>query len=111
MNNPFEELSSQIEEIKFLLLESLSKPEAESKKGDDLITIEEAGEILKLAVPTIYGLVNKRIIPYMKKGKRLFFSKKELMEWIKTGRRKTAAEIAEEADKYISEKRKTGGRR
>lgn len=111
MNNPFEELSSQIEELKSILLETLEKPQQSTKDGDDLLTIEEAGDILKLAVPTIYGLVNKRIIPYMKKGKRLFFSRKELTEWIKAGRRKTSIEIAEEAEKYIVEKRKTGGRR
>jgi excisionase family DNA binding protein len=111
MNNPFEELSSQIEELKSLLLIKLTKPELDSQIGNDFLTIEEAGELLKLAVPTIYGLVNKRVIPYMKKGKRLFFSKKELTEWVKSGRRKTAAEITEEAEKNISEKRKTGGRR
>ena len=110
MNNPFEELSSQIEELKSILLKSLEVPQQSTKDGDELLTIEEAGEILKLAVPTIYGLVNRRIIPYMKKGKRLFFSRKELTDWIKTGRRKTTIEISKEAEKHISGKRKGGKR-
>ena len=110
MNNPFDDLSSQIEELKSILLEKLANPQPASNEADDLLTIEEAAEMLRLAVPTIYGLVSRRTVPYMKKGKRLFFSKKELTQWLKTGRRKTSEEIAKEADRYTSRKAKGGVR-
>ena len=44
----------------------------------------------------------------MKKGKRLYFSKSELVEWIKSGKRQTRDEIADEAmDSMISKKYET----
>lgn len=110
MNNPFDDLSSQIEELKSILLEKLANPQPASNEADDLLTIEEAAEMLRLAVPTVYGLVSRRAVPYMKKGKRLFFSKNELTQWLKTGRRKTSEEIAKEAGRYSSRKVKGGKR-
>jgi excisionase family DNA binding protein len=72
--------------------------------NDKLLTIREAAEVLHLSVPTIYGLVQRQAIPVAKKGKRLYFTKLELTEWIKTGRKKTVAEIQSEADQYIIRK-------
>ena len=71
---------------------------------DQFLTIQQAAEMLCLTVPTIYGLVHDAKIPVSKKTKRLYFSKQELTEWIKTGRKKTVAEISLEADNYLSKK-------
>lgn len=75
---------------------------------DQFLTIQEAAELLHLTVPTIYGLVSRSEIPVSKKGKRLYFSKQELMDWVKTGRKQTIAETAIQADKYLSGKKKRG---
>ena len=64
---------------------------------DQLLTIQQAGELLNLSVPTIYGYVQRAEIPVSKRGKRLYFSKQELFDWIKEGRRKTLAESSLEA--------------
>src|SRR5258708_38569292 len=60
---------------------------------DDVLTIKQAGEFISLTVATIYGLVHRGQIPVSKKGKRLYFSRHDLTEWIKSGRRKTNDEI------------------
>jgi len=73
---------------------------------DVLLTIQQASELINLSVPTIYGLVSKGDIPVSKKGKRLYFSKKELLAWIQSGRKKTNAEIQAEATNYTNGKRK-----
>lgn len=78
-----------------------------SKDEDQLMTIKQAGEFLNLSVPTIYSYVQKSKIPVSKGSKRLYFSKSELLEWIKQGRRKTQAEIALEATQFLT-KRKGG---
>ena len=65
--------------------------------ADQLLTIQEAAELLHLSVPTCYGLVHRKEIPVCKKGKRLYFPKQELIEWIKTGRKQTATELSDEA--------------
>jgi excisionase family DNA binding protein len=81
-------------------------PQSEHPETDQLFTIKEAAVFLHLSVPTIYGLVNRSEIPVSKKGKRLYFSKQELTEWIKSGRKKTIAEINSEADTYLKSKKK-----
>jgi excisionase family DNA binding protein len=69
----------------------------ETKREDEIGGIELAIEVSGLAKPTIYGLVSRREIPHSKRGKKLYFSRRELKEWLTTGKRKTQDEIAEEA--------------
>ena len=69
-------------------------------RTEEIGGIELAIEITGLAKPTIYGLVSERKIPHSKQGKRLYFSRQELTEWLKQGKRKTNAEIAIEAANY-----------
>ena len=44
------------------------------QQKDKLLTVDEAAEMLSLAVPTVYKLVNQNKIPFMKRTKRLYFS-------------------------------------
>jgi predicted DNA-binding transcriptional regulator AlpA len=73
---------------------------------DQIGGIELALQITGLAKPTIYGLVAQSKIPHMKRGKLLYFSKRELTDWIKQGRRKTAADIEAAAETYLSNREK-----
>lgn len=74
---------------------------AESQEiNDEIGNIELAIQITSLAKPTIYGLVSERKIPHLKQGKFLYFSRKELIEWIKQGKRKTQNEIKLEAENF-----------
>jgi len=57
------------------------------------IGIDEACEIIKKAKPTVYTLVRKRLLPYYKNGKKLYFYEDELLDWINKGKRKTIEEI------------------
>lgn len=62
-------------------------------KSEELLTINEASELLNLSKFSIYSLVSKRKIPCSKVGKKLYFSRLELIEWIKSGRLHTITEI------------------
>lgn len=56
------------------------------QQEDKLLTIREASKFLNLSVPTLYSKHSKREVPGVcKQGKRLYFSKKSLIEWIKAG--------------------------
>ncbi len=77
-------------------------------EADPLLTIQQAAELLCLSVPTMYGLVSRADVPSMKKGKRLYFSKQSIIEWVKTGRKKTVAEAASEADTFLSTQKRKG---
>jgi len=51
------------------------------------------------ASPTVYAWVSQRLIPFHKKGKKLMFLKSEIDSYLKSGRRKTIAEIRDETQK------------
>lgn len=71
---------------------------------DELLTVEQAAEFLSLSKPTVYGLISKGEIPVMKRSKRCYFSKIELMNYLKLGRRKSNAEIEAIADQHMTRK-------
>lgn len=77
-----------------------------NKPADDLLTVPQAAEFLNLAVPTIYGMISKKTLPFMKKSRKVYFSKKELMEYIKSGRNKSRDEIEADADQYLANKKR-----
>jgi len=65
MLNPFESLENRLSNIEKLLQDfsHSEKSHIQQNSGEDLpITIKEAAELTKLAVPTLYGLVHKRKI-------------------------------------------------
>ena len=74
----------------------------------DLMTIKQAGEYLSLTTPTMYNKVSRNQLPYMKRGKKLYFSRAELTEYLKAGRNKTADELIEEVESYLEIKKKGG---
>ncbi len=61
--------------------------------SDKPMSISEAAKFVNLTVPTLYGFVSKRTIPFSKVGKRLYFSETELTSWIQNGRQKTCDEL------------------
>jgi excisionase family DNA binding protein len=69
-------------------------------EADEIGGIALAMTLTGLAKPTIYSLCSERKIPHSKPGKRLYFSRRELIEWIQNGRRKTQAQIAIEAANF-----------
>jgi excisionase family DNA binding protein len=96
-------LTKEVSDLKRLLTEKQeqTKPEAEQ-----LLTIQQASDFLSLSVPTIYSKVSKNELPYMKRSKRLYFSRIELLNYLKEGRKKSTAEIEEEAEQHLSNTKK-----
>lgn len=60
---------------------------------DQFLTISQASKLLNLAESTIYGKVSKREIPVIKKGKKIYFQKEALLNWILEGKRSTTREL------------------
>lgn len=73
----------------------------------ELLTVKEAGKFLSLSIKSIYGLLQKKQIAYLKPpgSKRIYFSKDDLIQYLESGRRKTNSEIAAEADQYLNNKK------
>jgi excisionase family DNA binding protein len=62
-----------------------------------MLNIQEAAAYLNMTVAALYSLVSRRDIPVNKPGKRLYFDKNELNEWIRSGKKKTAVAIEKES--------------
>jgi len=65
---------------------------------DEIGMINLAMRITGLARQTIYAKVSKREMPHMKQGKFLYFSKNELLQWIRDGRKPTKQETIFESE-------------
>jgi excisionase family DNA binding protein len=52
----------------------------------ELLNINQAAEFLSLAKQTLYGFTSKGVIPYLKRGKKLYFKKSQLDHWVAEGR-------------------------
>lgn len=87
---------------------SSNKPTPTQPATDQLLTITQVAEFISLSVATVYGLVSRSAIPCMKKGKRLYFSKDEISNWIKAGKKKTISELSAEADTYLLNQKNRG---
>lgn len=103
MNNPFELIDARLNNIETLLLDLKHSPSKQKSTdlSDDLLTVPKAAEFLSLAIPTLYSKASKGELPFMKRGKRLYFSKLELSEYLKAGRKSTNEEILESAGQYV----------
>ncbi|MEP6645784.1 MAG: helix-turn-helix domain-containing protein [Saprospiraceae bacterium] len=53
----------------------------------DLLTVPQAAELLHLSVPTIYGLIHRREISSLKRARRVYFKKEDLIQYLEDGRR------------------------
>ncbi len=104
---PIEDLQTVIIDcVNSCLKNSTQESNPPTKQREQLLTVQEAAQFLNLTVPTIYSKVSKGELPVMKRSKRLYFSSTELMEYLKAGRKKSNAEIEQEAEAYLSNNRK-----
>ena len=73
----------------------------QSDQLDEFLTIPQAAKLLHLSVPTMYGKTHRNELPFMKRGKRVLFSKKQLIEYIEQGRKLTNDELKEHAHEFL----------
>ena len=97
----FEQLIKEIRTAVRSEFEIAQKLYDQNNEADEIGGIELAVKTTGLAKPTIYGLCADHKIPHSKpSGKKLYFSKRELLEWLKSGKRRTQSELALEAETF-----------
>ena len=76
-----------------------------NKQGDDneRMDVTEAQKYIPghPGVQTIYGWTSNGQIPYHKIGKRIYFVKSELDEWLSHGQHKSDDDLRKEAEEYV----------
>ena len=87
-----ESLESSIQDIK------------NTSDKDKLLDIEELAEFLGKSKVTVYRLKHDKKIPYIKQGNRIYFLKKDVMEWLKSNRRGSKATTLRDVEKMMAAK-------
>lgn len=96
MENPFKIILEKLDCIE----EKLNRLEQNKAEQYELMDIETLGKYINYQKTSIYGLVQKNKIPYIKRGK-LFFEKGEIDKWLISGRKITKEEVKVQAVEYI----------
>ena len=69
------------------------------------LNVQEAAAFLGLTVPTVYSKASKGELPVAKRGKRLYFQKAELLQYLQQGRRATNDEAEQAAAAFVNGKK------
>ena len=95
-----QELVSLIEDTVRRVLSEIKSPSPQLERGNSplLLSLQEAAGFLKLAPQTIYGFTSKRVIPFLKRGKKLYFKRVELEQWLEEGKKKSISQLNKEID-------------
>lgn len=107
----FEDLPNLVAENNRLFIEvreALAALTVPKKVESDIMSINEASDFLNLTVATIYSMVNRKQLPYSKRGKKLYFSRIELTEYVRAGRVLTNTEVKENAVRNAAKAMKGG---
>ena len=91
------------EEIKQLVSDAVQSAIGKQKTDQpEFLDVKQACKFLGIAKPTLYTKCSKQIIPHFKQGKKLYFHKDELITWLRSGKRKTIADIRAEVQSNLS---------
>ena len=99
-------ISSISERVTANILKAVRNEQPTTDQPEQPLIIDEVATLLHLTKPTVYSKVSKGELPVMKRGKRLYFSRTELLEYVKAGRKKSNAEIEQEAKAYLLNNKK-----
>ncbi len=72
---------------------------------DTILDADQAAAFIGIAKPTLYGKCSEKLIPHFKKGRKLYFDKMELIEWLKSGKRKTIEDIHASVNTSLGKRR------
>lgn len=108
MDNPFELILDKLNAIEELLRTVIKN----DHKGATVLTtslpivfnLNQAAEYVSLSKSAMYKKTAERTIPHFKQGKKLFFKRSELDDWLTKNRISTHAEIEQMASEYIRRK-------
>lgn len=99
MENPFDIILERLDRIE-KAIDQLSTTGSLTNKNDPM-DVKDLAAYLKISASTIYKFTSTRSIPYYKNGKRLFFKREEINDWIFTTKINSSYEIEREANEYI----------
>ena len=79
--------------IKSCIIEGISETTPTPHEENKLLSVNEAAKHLNLAKQTLYGFTSNRTIPFIKKGKKLYFKKSDLNIWLEGGKKSSIKQM------------------
>ena len=105
MENPFELILDKLNTIENLL-KTVMKNDNGTVTITEVLNLNQAAEYVSLSKSAIYKKTSERNIPHFKQGKKLYFKRSELDDWLTGLKISTHAEIEKQAEDYIMKKGK-----
>lgn len=103
MENPFEVIIEKLNNIENLIKNYRFRDNSNVLQvgSPEILNLNQATEYLSLSKSTLYKFTSRREIPHFKKGKKIYFRKNELDDWLTQLRISTKDEIEQEAVNYL----------
>jgi len=119
MDIPIEKILERLESVESKLDQLLRcQTHKETNNFPSLLTLNGLVEYLlfkvgkRIAKATIYGWINKKTVPYIKRDHSLLFEREKIDNWLISGRKSTYDEIIAKADlRMVTANKKRGSHR
>jgi excisionase family DNA binding protein len=84
------------------LSHQLTLPSVSRQSVPEILDCDGAARFLGLSKGRVYKMTSGKEVPYYTTGKRVYFKRDELVEWVTRHRIKPHSEIEQEATSYVT---------
>jgi predicted DNA-binding transcriptional regulator AlpA len=88
-----EMLIERLDQLNSYLVEFVKLNNQPDNNDTTILNVEDTAQFLNLKPSTIYSKICKSELPHMKRGKRIYFLKEDLINYLKKGRKITQSEL------------------
>jgi excisionase family DNA binding protein len=103
MENPFEIIEQRLKRIEILLgnIYNTNNAKENGFVSSPIMTIKQLSAYLDLSVSALYKKTSTKEIPHAKRGKKLYFDKKDIDAWVLENKVTTSSDIEKMTTEYI----------
>ena len=88
--------------------EKCSLEEKQREKGEEILSLNEAAKYLSASKSFVYKMTSQKLIPhYIPGGKKIYFKKSDLEDWLLKNRIPPSSELEADTECYLSNPLKT----
>lgn len=94
-SNPFDTILQELQELREVV-------ERQGHARKEVITAEECAELLGVSAGYVYRLTSEKRLPHYKpQGKKIYFRRQELLDWLLTHRVSPDSELAGHVEQRV----------
>lgn len=95
MENPFEVIMEKLDRIERMVTRIRENQEIKETQetSKEIMNVQQVADYLSISKQTVYGMTCRMEVPFYKRGKKNYFKKSDIDEWLLATRRKTREDI------------------